>query len=137
MANVYKYYNNGFLSIRTIEGAHTIFYSVEGYYYNTKVVDIALYYGTNEKDENNHCNISITDGGYHSSPYTTKMIKRMLNDVLDDINVDFGVSWQNALFAKFYNTIIYASSQYFKKYRKTECVVLKDKDAGTKFHFNF
>ena len=137
MANVYKYYNNGFLRISAIYGTNCFVYCVDGYYYNTQVIRISAYFDS-EKTVENNITVEINDGGYHSSPYTTKTLKKMLSDILYDIDCDMGSEWENNAYTDLYKTIQGAFALYFSKYRKCECQTLTDTYGNNqKFYFNY
>ena len=137
MANVYNYYNNGFLRISAIYGTTCFVYSVDGYYYNTQVIRISAYFDKEKPDENN-ITVEINDGGYHSSPYTTKTLKKMLSDILYDIDCDMGSEWENNAYTVLYKTIQEAFTLYFSKYRKCECKALTGTYGNNqKFYFNY
>lgn len=137
MANVYKYYNNGFLRISGIYGTTRFTHYVDGYYYNTQVIRICAYFDKEKPDENN-ITIEINDGGHHSSPYTTKMLKRMLSDILYDIDCDMGSEWENSAYTDLYKAIQGAFALYFKKFRKCENITLTDMYGNNqKFYFNY
>ena len=137
MANVYKYYNNGFLRISQIYGITCFVYTVDGYYYNTQVIRISAYFDKEKINENN-ITIEINDGGYHSSPYTTQTLKIMLSDTLYDIDNEMGSEWENKAYADLYKTIQGAFALYFNKYRKCERTTLTDTyGKNQKFYFNY
>lgn len=136
MANVYNYYNNGFLKISAIYGTTCFTHYVEGYYYNTQVIRISAYFN-NEKPDVNNITIEINDGGYHSSPYTTKTLKKMLSDILYDIDCDMGSEWENNAYTDLRKAIQEAFTLYFSKYRKCECKRLTDAHGNQKFYFNY
>ena len=137
MANVYKYYNNGFLRISGIYGITCFTYTVDGYYYNTQVIRISTYFDSEKPDKNN-ITVEINDGGYHSSPHITKALKKMLSDILFDIDCDMGSEWENKAYFDLYKTIQGAFTLYFNKYRKCEYTKLTDKyNKNQKFYFNF
>lgn len=136
MANVYNYYNNGFLRISGIYGITCFTHYVEGYYYNTQVIRISAYFDK-EKPEENNITIEINDGGYHSSQCTTKTLKRMLNDILSDIDVENGSEWENNAYDELYRATREAFALYFTKYRKCECKRLTDARSNQKFYFNY
>lgn len=137
MANVYKYYNNGFLRISSLYGTTCFTHDIEGYYYNTQVIGIHGFF--DNKDENqNSITISIDDGGYHSSPYTTKALKRMLSDILYDIDCDMGSEWENNAYNELRKAINGAFALYFSKYRKSDCKVLTNLCGNhQRIYFNF
>ena len=137
MANVYKYYNNGFLRISAIYGANCFVYCVDGYYYNTQVIRISTYFDKEKTIENN-ISVEISDGGYHSSPYTTRTLKKMLSDILYDIDCDMCSEWENNAYIVLYKTIQGAFALYFSKYRKCENKILTDTYGNNqKFYFNY
>ena len=137
MANVYKYYNNGFLRISAIYGITCFTHIVDGYYYNTQVIRISTYF-SNEKPDENNITIEINDGGYHSSPHTTMVLKKMLSDILYDIDCDMGSEWANKAYFDLYKAIQGAFALYFNKYRKSEHKELTDTyGKNQKFYFNF
>lgn len=137
MANVYKYYNNGFLRISGIYGITCFSYRVEGYYYNTQVLEIHAFFDGKDANQNN-ITIHINDGGYHSSPYTTKTLKKMLSDILYDIDCDMGSEYENKAYTDLYKTIQGAFVLYFRKFRKCENIILRDMYGNNqKFYFNY
>lgn len=137
MANVYKYYNNGFLRISAIYGTNRFVYGVAGYYYNTQVICISAYFDK-EKPQENNIKVEIDDGGYHSSPYTTKTLKKMLSDILYDIDCDMGSEWENNAYNELRKTIIEAFNLYFSKYRKCEQKVINNLCGNNqRIYFNY
>ena len=137
MANVYKYYNNGFLAISGIDGVTCFTHTIEGYYYNTKVINIHAFFDSKDETQNN-ITIDIDDGGYHSSPYTTKALKKMLSDMLYDIDCDMGSEWENNAYNELRKAIIEAFNLYFSKYRKCEQKVINNLCGNNqRIYFNY
>lgn len=137
MANIYKYYNNGFLRISGIYGATCFTHDIEGYYYNTQVIGIHAFFDSKDATQNN-ITINIDDGGFHSSPYTTKMLKRMVGDILYDIDCDMGSEWENNAYNELRKAISGAFSLYFNKFRKCECKSLANlSGSNQRIYFNF
>lgn len=137
MANVYKYYNNGFLRISAIYGTTCFTHDIEGYYYNTQVIGIHAFFDSKDANQNNII-INIDDGGYHSSPYTTKTLKRMLSDIIYDIDCNMGSEWENTAYRELYDTIRRAFTLYFSKYRKCERKVITNLCGNNqRIYFNF
>ena len=125
------------MRISGIYGTTCFTYSVDGYYYNTQVIRISAYFNKEKPSESNII-VNITDGGYHSSPYTTKALKKMLSDILSDIDGNMGSEWENNAYTDLYKAIQGAFALYFSKYRKGECKALTDINGKVqKFYFNY
>ena len=105
--------------ISYIEGENIVNVHFYGYYYKTKVFDMYVFVNK-ENHAENYISISIKDGGFHSSPYTTKAIKKFIAYATEWLYNDFGDKFINDAFLYAYHCISDLSDIYFKKYRKCD-----------------
>lgn len=112
-----KYINHGVFFTTYIEGENNISLRFDGYFYNTKIVD--LYFFFDRKNPSlNYTSIDFRDGGYHSSPYTTKAITKFVDFACDWVNNNFGDQYINDCMAYAYRAITDMYELYRRIYRK-------------------
>ena len=119
------YISNGVLLNSYIEGENIVSTHFYGYYYKTKVFDMYVFVNK-ENHEEDYISISIKDGGFHSSPYTTKAIKKLINYATEWLYNDFGDIYINNAMLNAYNCIKNISEIYFEKYRKCDGKIFTD-----------
>ena len=136
-----KYINHGVLLNSYIEGEKAITTHFNGFYYNTKVFDFYIFVNK-EKVEENYISLSINDGGYRSSPYTTKAIKNFVSYVADWLYNDFGDKKTNNAMFYAYDCLKDLSNKYFKDFRKCDGKVFSELECNGRnykgyFAFNY
>lgn len=134
-----KYINNGVFMTTYIEGENNISLRFDGYFYDTKIVD--LYFFFNKKNQSlNYTSIGFRDGGFHSSPYTTKAMKKFVDFACDWVNNNFGDKYVNDCMVYAYRAIADTYELYNSKYRKSDGKLLSEvlyNDRNYKGHFSF
>lgn len=118
-----KYINHGAFFTEYLEGKNSIILRFYGYYHNTKIINFYFYFDKKDPTRN-YTSIDIKDGGYHSSPCTSKAINRFVNYATEWLYNDFGDKETNNCMNYAYHCITDMHDLYFEKYRKCNGKVL-------------
>lgn len=134
-----KYINNGVLHTEYFEGHNIITIRFEGWYYNTNIVNIYFYFDK-ENPHESYTSFAIRDGGYRSSPYTTKAMTKFIDLACEWVDNDFGDSYINDCMIYAYHAISDIYEVYRNKYRKCNGECLTEITYHGRYypgHFNF